>query len=163
MQWPIILIKNLTSLFPLIFLSKHISLYALRRLKWILDIIWPLNQYFILKNQRNWRTTFLMLSFLIGIICILLHIPKKLTLVKLPKVTLKVWPITNWNQRYPVFFVLTPQYSICQMQRQIGQCRIQTKKTGNFWFQFIVRQTFRVTLGYLTSKHISVVWIWWVC
>ena len=73
-------IKNLTSLFPLIFLSKHISLYALCRLKWILDIVWPLNQHFNLKNQKNWRTTFFMLRFLIGIICILLHRPKKLTL-----------------------------------------------------------------------------------
>ena len=34
-----------------------------------------------LKDQRNWRTTFLMLSFLIGIICILLHRPKKITLI----------------------------------------------------------------------------------
>ena len=80
MQWPIIPIKNLTSLFPLIFLSKHISLYALGSLKWILDIVWPLNQHFNLKNGRNWRTTFFMLRFLIGIICILLHRPKKLTL-----------------------------------------------------------------------------------
>ena len=80
MQWPIIPIKNLTSLFPLIFLSKHISLYVLGRLKWILDIVWPLNQHFNLKNQRNRRTTFFMLRFLIGIICILLHRPKKLTL-----------------------------------------------------------------------------------
>ena len=81
MQWPIIPIKNLTSLFPLIFLSKHISLHALGRLKWVLDIIWPLNQHFNLKNQRNWIKQVLMLSFLIGIICILLHRPKKLTLV----------------------------------------------------------------------------------
>ena len=80
MQWPIIPIKNLTSLFPLIFLSKHISLHALGRLKWVLDIIWPLNQHFNLKNQRNWIKQVLMLSFLIGIICILLHWPKKLTL-----------------------------------------------------------------------------------
>ena len=74
-------IKNLTSLFPLIFLSKHISLYALGRLKWILDIIWPLNQYFDLKNQRNWIKQVLMLKFLSGINCILLHWKKKLTLV----------------------------------------------------------------------------------
>ena len=72
--------KNLTSLFQSIFLSKHISLYALGRLKWILDIVWPLNQHFNLKNRRNWRTTFFMLRFLIGIICVLLHRPKKLTL-----------------------------------------------------------------------------------
>ena len=80
MQWPIMAIKNLTSLFPLIFLSKHINLYALGRLKWTLDIVWPLNQHFNMKNQRNWRTTFFMLRFLIGIICILLHRLKKLTL-----------------------------------------------------------------------------------
>ena len=46
--------KNLTSLFSLIFLSKHISLYALGRLKWVLDIIRPLDQHSKLKNQRNW-------------------------------------------------------------------------------------------------------------
>ena len=46
--------KSFTSLFPLIFLSKHISSYALGRIRWILDIIWPLNQHFKLKNQRNW-------------------------------------------------------------------------------------------------------------
>ena len=57
MQWPIIPIKNLTSLFPLIFPSKLISLYALGRLKWILDIIWPLNQHSNLKNQRNRKKT----------------------------------------------------------------------------------------------------------
>jgi hypothetical protein len=79
-QWPIIPIKNLTSLFPLIFLSKHISVYALGRLKWILDIIWPLNQHFNLKNQRNLKKQVWMLSFLIGIICILLHWWKKVTL-----------------------------------------------------------------------------------
>ena len=39
-----------------------------------------LNQHFNLKNQRNWIKQVLMLSFLIGIICILLHRPKKLTL-----------------------------------------------------------------------------------
>ena len=97
----------------MIFLWKQISLYALGRLKWILDIVWPLNQHFNLKNQRNWRTTFFMLRFLIGIICILLHRPKKLTLplwhkirsgtrtylliyidhlVKLRKKILKIWP-----------------------------------------------------------------------
>ena len=52
----------------------------LGRLKWILDIIWPLNQHFNLKNQRNRIKLVLMLTFLIGIICILLHRPKKLTL-----------------------------------------------------------------------------------
>ena len=50
--------KNFTSLLPLIFLSKQISLYASGRLKWILDIIWPLNQHFKLKNQRNWLNKF---------------------------------------------------------------------------------------------------------
>ena len=66
MQWPIIPIKNLT----------------LGRIKWILDIIWPLNQHFNLKNQRNWIKQVLMLKFLMGIICILLRRPKKLTLVQ---------------------------------------------------------------------------------
>ena len=72
--------KNSTSLFPLIFLSKHISLYALGRLKWILDIIWPWNQHFNLKNQSNWVKQVLMIKFWSGVNCILLHWPKKLTL-----------------------------------------------------------------------------------
>ena len=33
------------------FYHKHISLYALGRLKWILDIIWPLNQHFKMKKK----------------------------------------------------------------------------------------------------------------
>ena len=49
--------KFLSSLFPLIFLSKLIRLYALVRPKWVLEIIWPLNQHFKLKNQRNWLRT----------------------------------------------------------------------------------------------------------
>ena len=95
MQWPIIPIKNLTSLYPLIFLSKHISLHALGRLKWVLDIIWPLNQHFNLKNQRNWIKQVLMLSFLIGIICILLHRPKKLTLARLIETWVHTWMLSN--------------------------------------------------------------------
>ena len=47
----------------------------------ILGIIWPWNQHFNLKNQRNWKKQVWMLSFLIGIICILLHWWKKVTLV----------------------------------------------------------------------------------
>ena len=62
-QWPIIPIKNLISLFPLIFLSKHISLYALGRLKWILDIIWILNQHFNLKNLKKLGKTSLNVKF----------------------------------------------------------------------------------------------------
>ena len=46
---------------------KHISLYALGRLKWILDVIWHLNQHFNLKNQRNWIKQVLMLRFLMSI------------------------------------------------------------------------------------------------
>ena len=80
MQWPIIPIKNSTFLFPLIFLSKPICVYALGRIKWILDNIGPWNQHFNLKNQRNWKKQVWMLNFLIGIICILLHWWKKLTL-----------------------------------------------------------------------------------
>ena len=75
--------KNFTSLFPLIFLSKHISLYALGRIRWILDIIWPLNQHFKLKNQRNWLNQVWMWKFWNVINCILLHWYKHLTLVNL--------------------------------------------------------------------------------
>ena len=49
--------KNLTSLFPFIFLSKHLSMYALGKLKWILDIIWPLNQHFKLKKSKKLAKT----------------------------------------------------------------------------------------------------------
>ena len=80
MQWPIIPIQNLTSLFPLLFLSKHISVYALGRLMWILDIIWPLNQHFKLKNQRNRLKQVWMLKIWSVIKCIFVHWMKKLTL-----------------------------------------------------------------------------------
>ena len=72
----------MTSLFPLIFQSKHINLYALGRLKSELYIfIWPLKQHFKLKNQRNWRKQIWMLKFCSVINCILVHWTKKLTLV----------------------------------------------------------------------------------
>ena len=83
--------KNFTSLFPLIFLSKHISLYALGRLKWILDIIWPLNQHFKLKNQRNWLEQVWMWKFWNVINCILLHWRKKLTLYEIFLHLVSVW------------------------------------------------------------------------
>ena len=38
-------------------------MYSLGRLKWILDIIWPFNQHFNLKNQRNWIKQVLMIIF----------------------------------------------------------------------------------------------------
>ena len=63
----------------MIFLSKHTSLHA-GRLKWILDIIWPLNQRFNLKNQRNWLKWIWMLRFWSVINCIFLLWAKKLTL-----------------------------------------------------------------------------------
>ena len=56
-------------------------MYSLGRLKWILDIIWPFNQHFNLKNQRNWIKQVLMTNFLNDINCILLHWQKKTTLV----------------------------------------------------------------------------------
>ena len=48
--------------------------------KQFLDIIWPLNQHFNLKNQRNWKKQVWMINFWSGINCILLHWRKKLTL-----------------------------------------------------------------------------------
>ena len=91
--------KNFTSLFPLTFLSKHISLYALGRLKWILDIIWPLNQHFKLKNQRNWLKQVRMWKFWNVMNCILLHWYKHLTLEFL------------WN---PHFSVLAIRSLVCR-------------------------------------------------
>ena len=66
----------------MILLSKHISLYALGRLKWILDIIW----HFKLKNQRNWLKQVWMLKFWSVIYCIFVHWTKKFTLV-----TICIW------------------------------------------------------------------------
>ena len=119
-------IKNLTSLFPLIFLSKHINLYALGRLKWILDIVWPLNQHFNLKNRRNWRTTFFMLRFLIGIICILLQRPKKLTLatvVQQKSMSFQTKGVNNTYKRK----VRILQHSILHTVNRMGQSLISMR------------------------------------
>ena len=53
----------------------------LGRLKWILDIIWPLNQHFKLLNQRNWLKQVWMLKFWSVINCFFMNWTKKLTLV----------------------------------------------------------------------------------
>ena len=108
MQWPIIPIKNLTSLFPLIFLSKHISLYALGRLNWILDIIWHLNQHFILKNQRNWIKHVLIINFRNDINCTLLHWQKKTTLAK----NLSNFVYPPWKLDNPYYHRTWPKYLI---------------------------------------------------
>ena len=88
--------KNLTSLFPLIFLLKPISVYALGRLKWILDIIWPF-------NQRNWIKQALMINFLNRINCILLHWPKKLTLSEGLPVIHHSWLINPSDTKTSIF------------------------------------------------------------
>ena len=87
--------KNFTSLFPLTFLSKPISLYALGRIRWILDIIWHLNQHFKLKNQRNWLKQVWMLKFWSVINCFFMHWTKKLTSV-LRLATFRVFFKMNW-------------------------------------------------------------------
>ena len=69
--------KKFTSLFPLIFLSKLISLYELGRPNWILDIIWPLNHYF---NQIDLLKQVWKLNFWDVINCIFVHWTIKLTL-----------------------------------------------------------------------------------
>ena len=91
--------KNFTSLFPLIFLSKHISLYALGRIRWILDIIWPLNQHFKLKNQRNWLNQVWMWKFWNVMNCILLHWYKHLTLHKILNLNLECKESLNQHQK----------------------------------------------------------------
>ena len=65
--------KNLTSL--------SVCIHYLGRLKWIRDIIWPLNQHFKLKTQRNWLKQVWMLNFWSVINCFFMHWTKKLTLV----------------------------------------------------------------------------------
>ena len=82
--------KNFTSLFPLIFLSKHISLYALGRLKRILDIIWPLNWHFMLKNQRNWLKQVWIWKLWSVINCFFIHWMMKLTLACLTKIIYEI-------------------------------------------------------------------------
>ena len=51
------------------------------RVKWILDIIWPLNQHFKLKNQRNWLQQVSMLKYWSVINRFFMHWAKKLTLI----------------------------------------------------------------------------------
>ena len=77
----------------MIFLSKHISLYALGRIRWILDIIWPLNQHFKLKNQRNWLKQVPMLKFWSLINCFLMHWTKKLTLALSDSLCVMIWQL----------------------------------------------------------------------
>ena len=60
--------------------TSVISLYALGRIKRILDIIWPLNQHFKLKNQRNCLKQVWVLKFWSAINCFFMHWTKKLTL-----------------------------------------------------------------------------------
>ena len=115
MQWPIIPIKNLTSLFPLIFLSKHICVYALGRIKWILGIIWPWNQHFNLKNIRNWKKQVWMLTFLIGIIRILLHWWKKLTLERSIESTLLQKRRCGGSTRF------LPKTTFVQMEKRLSE------------------------------------------
>ena len=56
---------RLTSLFPLIFLFKtHQFVCSRQAHKWILDIIWPLNQYFKLKKPKKLAKTSLNLKIL---------------------------------------------------------------------------------------------------
>ena len=115
--------KKLTSLFPLIFLSKHISLYALGRIRWILDIIWPLNQHFRLKTQRNWLKQVSMLKFWSVINCLFMHWTKKLTLaVKyfylFTYITLETthfisWRFGNYKFRLHLSTVRSFSLSIC--------------------------------------------------
>ena len=74
MQWPIIPLKNFIIPISIDISIKTHQLYALGRLKWILDIIWPLNQ------PKKLEKTSLNVKFLSGINCTLLHLRKKLTL-----------------------------------------------------------------------------------
>ena len=61
-------------------IKTHQFLCVSGRLKWILYIIWPFNQHFKLKNQRNWLKQVWMLKFWSVINCIFVHWTKKLTL-----------------------------------------------------------------------------------
>ena len=117
--------KNFTSLFPLIFLSKHISLYALGRIRWILDIIWPLNQYLKLKNQRNWLKQVWMFKFWSVINRFFMHWTKKLTLAwKLQKFSVKTQVDNNKIFRY-----VTPLwYSTILLRFAVEWCLNMTRE-----------------------------------
>ena len=95
----------------MIFLSKHIILYALGRIRWILDIIWPLNQNFKLKNQRNWLKQVLMLKFWSVINCFFMHWTKKLTLAPSSHFTLK-WNMLFGRSFLRLIFFLLRQHSL---------------------------------------------------
>ena len=55
---------------------------CIRQIRWILDIIWPLNQTFKLKNQRNWLKQVWTLKFWSVINWFFMHWTKKVTLVE---------------------------------------------------------------------------------
>ena len=141
MQWPIIPIKNLTSLFPLIFLPKHICVYALGRIKWILGIIWPWNQHSNLKNQRNWKKQVWMLNFLIGIICILLHWWKKLTLV--PDL---FWPELYYWKLHWLWLTPTNSHSLERKKVQAREELMQERMIYNFFQRTVQLYFFLLTL-----------------
>ena len=85
---------------------QNTSLYALGRIRWILDIIWPLNQHFKLKNQRNWLKQVWMWKFWNVINCILLHWRKKLTLAENFSLNLvKFWSKNLPNFVYPILML----------------------------------------------------------
>ena len=78
---PMQLITSQKSNIPIsIDISIKTHQFALGWLKRILDIIWPLNQHFKLKNQRNWLKKIWVLKFWSVINCIFVHWTKKLTL-----------------------------------------------------------------------------------
>ena len=95
------------------------SRYNMTLSKFYVCIIRPLNQHFNLKNQRNWIKQALMLKFLCGINCILLHWPKKLTLepVCLPLVMMQLNVYQKGNDRSGKVFEnklkLDSLYCIC--------------------------------------------------
>ena len=84
-------------------------------LKWILDIIWPLNQHFKLKNQRNWLKQVWMWKFWNVINCILLHWRKKLTLA-----SCFFSVLNSWQKDHKRFFEKLNKY-------QHLEFKIQTK------------------------------------
>ena len=120
----------------MIFLSKHISLYALSRLKWILDIIWPLNQHFKLKNQKNWLKHVWMLKFWDVINCIFVHWRMKLTLVK-------IGPRSCWmNPKYILLCIVLSRKSLMKklaiFARRISNYTTKSKMEWKVFWSLIL-------------------------
>ena len=102
-------------------------MHLLGRIWWILDIIWPLNQDFKLKNQRNWLKQVWMLKLWSEINCFFMHWTKKLTLAQNPSfMRLNIPPFLK-NDMHTVMWVKVPDHesnlSCCLACMTLVECQ----------------------------------------